>query len=60
MSMRRIRKRRINKNNKYKLALVFVLFVGMFIAYEALTSTLNITGNTIVQKNIGKLGRNTI
>lgn len=51
MSMRRrIRKRRINKNNKYKITLVFVLFVGMFIAYAALTSTLNITGNTIVEK----------
>ena len=47
---RRIRKRRINKNNKYKITLVFVLFVGMFIAYAALTSTLNITGNTIVEK----------
>ena len=56
MSMRRIRKRRINKNNKYKLALVFVLFVGMFIAYEALTSTLNITGNTIVQKKHWEVG----
>ena len=47
---RRIRKRRTRKNNKYKLTLVFVLLVGMFIAYAALTSALNITGNTLVEK----------
>ena len=46
---RRFLKRRL-KRHKYKFIIVFVLIVGITLAYAALTSTLSIKGNTLVKK----------